>query len=633
MLNNSLYTTSLLLILFMGLAHTSYAQDPTLSKGGRFKVDYVKGCAPLSVTITEEIDQSYEVRQYRYYQPGGETGQLQSGKPTFTFEEVSTYYIIQYIQNATPQTDTIQIEVEAPQLPYFTASNCGNGQVWVEALRDSSQYDYYMINGDPNLELNTGNAFQQAISLPPGTRTVSLKGMYRGAGVQDNCGEETKSVLVTDELRPAFINEVRASITNQHVTIHYSLQPDASQVLEVQQANGSFSPRPEPLEGNQLTIPLDPSSNYFCFRIRTDNRCDGTSLYSNMVCTAQLSGTAEENHNSVRFNTNSQLPASAELLRDGNLLQAFNSASTGTYEDDQIVCNTVYAYAIRLSYANASSITEGLEIQNQFNGTPPAPQNLASRWENSEIIFEFLQDNLIPNARYRAYRPEGTPPRLVNRADTNFITLPATGQNNCFRFSYIDACDNESVLSAPVCALYLRNTAREPDGLLLEWNEYTGYANGVQNYTISKYDAQGNFVRSYPMGLQTSLDLGEQPLEESGSRYMVTAYSNDLLTESSSNLLEFRILMQGYFPNAFTPDGDELNDYFKVEGKFVERSRLQIFNRWGEQIFETTDLQRGWDGTIKGQPAPQDNYVYRAFVETIDGGQQTHRGSVFLIRK
>lgn len=440
--------------------------------------------------------------------------------------------------------------------------------------------------------------------------------------------------MVTNTLEQATIQEVRASIPDESITVQYTLQPDAYQVLEVQHGSGVFEAQDGLLESNQLTLPLSPSENYYCFRIRTDNRCDGTSLYSNVVCTAQLTGTAEENSNRITFNTGNPSPSEANLLRDASTIHSFGTNSSGTFDDEAILCNTTYSYSIALTYPEASSITEGLELQNEISGNPPAPENLASRWEGSSLIFEFLQDPPMPEATYSAYRAEGNPPRLVNTADTTLLPLPAAGQNSCFRFGYIDACNNESVLTRPICALYLQNTSEEPDGLILEWNEYTGYANGVQRYTLSKYDAEGNFNRSYPMGLQTSIDLGEQELEESGSWYMVTAYPNDAqLTESSSNMFEFRIIMQGYFPNAFTPNGDEQNDYFKVEGKFVAKCRLQIFNRWGEQIYETTDVEQGWDGTAKGQPAPQDTYIYRAFIETIDGEQQTERGSVFLLRK
>ncbi|MCU0423872.1 MAG: gliding motility-associated C-terminal domain-containing protein [Bacteroidia bacterium] len=59
-------------------------------------------------------------------------------------------------------------------------------------------------------------------------------------------------------------------------------------------------------------------------------------------------------------------------------------------------------------------------------------------------------------------------------------------------------------------------------------------------------------------------------------------------------------------------NGDKLNDVFKVGGVFVESFILKIFDRWGNKVFETTNMEEGWDGTINGKPGAPDVYVYIA---------------------
>ena len=66
-----------------------------------------------------------------------------------------------------------------------------------------------------------------------------------------------------------------------------------------------------------------------------------------------------------------------------------------------------------------------------------------------------------------------------------------------------------------------------------------------------------------------------------------------------------------FAPNAFTPDGDGINDVFAVTGFGEERTELLIFDRWGEQLYATTDLSKPWDGTYSGALVKQDVYVYR----------------------
>jgi gliding motility-associated-like protein len=71
-----------------------------------------------------------------------------------------------------------------------------------------------------------------------------------------------------------------------------------------------------------------------------------------------------------------------------------------------------------------------------------------------------------------------------------------------------------------------------------------------------------------------------------------------------------------WFPNAFTPNGDGLNDFFRPVGANITRYKLQIFNRWGIMIFESKDISSGWNGYFKGSMAAPDVYTFDATYET-----------------
>ncbi len=66
-----------------------------------------------------------------------------------------------------------------------------------------------------------------------------------------------------------------------------------------------------------------------------------------------------------------------------------------------------------------------------------------------------------------------------------------------------------------------------------------------------------------------------------------------------------------YLPDAFTPNGDEQNNVFLAYGTNVKDFEMLIFNRWGEEIFRSTDLSKGWNGTYAGHLVQQDVYVYK----------------------
>lgn len=86
-------------------------------------------------------------------------------------------------------------------------------------------------------------------------------------------------------------------------------------------------------------------------------------------------------------------------------------------------------------------------------------------------------------------------------------------------------------------------------------------------------------------------------------------------------------------PNAFSPNSDGQNDYFKIPNITDEKLiDFKVFNRWGTILFRTTDPKQGWDGTIKGQLQPVGVYGYVIRIGYPDGYVETYKGTVTLIR-
>lgn len=89
-----------------------------------------------------------------------------------------------------------------------------------------------------------------------------------------------------------------------------------------------------------------------------------------------------------------------------------------------------------------------------------------------------------------------------------------------------------------------------------------------------------------------------------------------------------------FVPNSFTPNGDGLNEVFRVLGtEGVRQFRLMIFNQWGEKVFETADAATGWDGRYKGSLQPSGVYIYICTAVMADTGEKTEKkGSLNLVR-
>lgn len=83
---------------------------------------------------------------------------------------------------------------------------------------------------------------------------------------------------------------------------------------------------------------------------------------------------------------------------------------------------------------------------------------------------------------------------------------------------------------------------------------------------------------------------------------------------------------------AFTPNGDGVNDRAVVIGFGVRSMVFRIFNRWGQLMYEGTDIRQGWDGNFKGVPQPMDAYAYTLDAELLDGEKVRKAGNITLIR-
>ena len=87
-----------------------------------------------------------------------------------------------------------------------------------------------------------------------------------------------------------------------------------------------------------------------------------------------------------------------------------------------------------------------------------------------------------------------------------------------------------------------------------------------------------------------------------------------------------------FVPTAFTPNGDGENDVLYVEGNSIDEVYFAVYSRWGQLVFETTDLSVGWDGTFKGEALPPDVFGWYLKVRCFNEEQFFDKGNVTLLR-
>jgi gliding motility-associated-like protein len=87
-----------------------------------------------------------------------------------------------------------------------------------------------------------------------------------------------------------------------------------------------------------------------------------------------------------------------------------------------------------------------------------------------------------------------------------------------------------------------------------------------------------------------------------------------------------------YVPDAFTPNGDGLNDVFMPKGRGVKKYNLSIYNRWGDRIFESNDIAKGWDGAVGKSDSSDEVFVWRIIYTDVNFSVNELTGHVTLLR-
>jgi len=135
-----------------------------------------------------------------------------------------------------------------------------------------------------------------------------------------------------------------------------------------------------------------------------------------------------------------------------------------------------------------------------------------------------------------------------------------------------------------------------------------------------------------PTGLSSTIISNPVATPAISTKYLVTATTDNgcVVTDSINIIIDESTIVA--MPNAFTP-GNGVNNVFKVQLKGAGAlNYFRVFNRWGNLIYETKNIDEGWDGNFHGQAQPQGVYVYEVQAVTESGKVITKQGNITLLR-
>lgn len=120
---------------------------------------------------------------------------------------------------------------------------------------------------------------------------------------------------------------------------------------------------------------------------------------------------------------------------------------------------------------------------------------------------------------------------------------------------------------------------------------------------------------------------------EKAALYRVDVADSNGCMNSDTTLVDELCESAVWVPNAFSPNGDGVNDFFELRTRYVAGLSISVYNRWGELVYFSSSLPVRWDGSYNGQPLAADVYVYRIGYVTLSKKiRKSLNGTVTLIR-
>ncbi|MCX6273527.1 MAG: gliding motility-associated C-terminal domain-containing protein [Bacteroidetes bacterium] len=286
---------------------------------------------------------------------------------------------------------------------------------------------------------------------------------------------------------------------------------------------------------------------------------------------------------------------------------------------------------------------------------PKQPQFIYLRYAsvetNNKIKMEMFVDTSAYVTEYRILRatekagpfelvgtlqPNGTPDMEFIDSEVNPLS-----QSYYYTINVVDSCGLEVLHSDTTRTILLAVGALEDFTNLLEWNDYEGWTwTMVRGYNIYRgIDGLSDPIPivTVPFGtLHYSDDVSMYFNTQGKFRYYIEALQaigipdfNDTSYSNRANDVQSSMI---YIPNAFSPKG--YNSIFKPVSIFADKSDylFQIYNRWGELVFETRDPNEGWNGTYKGDYVPVGVFIYHVRFRTSTGQKFEKRSTVTVIK-
>jgi gliding motility-associated-like protein len=616
--------------------------------GGNFSVTPVTGCVGEPVQVAslvpdaKNVMYAYNFNRTQTDAPNKDTTQALS----HTYTAPGNYTILQYGSlNGPGFTACRNITVKETRPPLADMVSCENGRVRLTITKDPSTATYEQI------EINWGDGSTNETWT--WDKTILVDHLYksgsnfvvtiRGKYADGACDKSLQVTTLSTGVKPPALAKVRILSVEMpgdgNAKLIYEGMDGVSSQLLIDKGDGKWVDTGiKSVDGGIQSVViegLNPSLVYK-FRLSSRNICDNIVESPVVSSTVVQPGTLMlDEINAISWKPYPD-PASLieyQLKRDGQVIHTTTALS---YLDKDVKCGNVYKYEIvAIIRDDVRSYAAPVEIEPKT-----AAPDVITKAHVTVSADNVIETSVVPDGpgltssfdleieRSMAGSSDWT---KISGADNPSLVYVDKNVNTaetsyCYRFKYTNACKlSGNEFSKPVCSILL-----QINGLDLAWTKASPVTGGIGYYALIQTDLQGNVIDQVDKNLETAHKTDVN--DKTKNWYQVAAHASTGGLVSFSNVVALIRDPIVLIPDAFTPNGDEINEFFEVKSYFTESFNMSVYNRWGEILFQTNTASEGWNGRTNGVPAPPGFYIYKVEVMDSKGKKIAKNGSVLLIR-
>lgn len=634
---------------------------PTTTNKGKFELDFkaikytvdgvttnkIAVCTNSSFTVTDKSGRTgiyYYFNTTRTAFPAPITNYILANNRTITTPATPGQYIlIQISYNTTTRTVNAYvcqpIEVVVPSVnPKFTVSSCASAQAQINIPTDpSNDFDSYTINwGDNQTETIT----KAQIPL------VAKKHSYNG--------NNPRTITITGKK----IGLLCDGVTTQSVTPNgrsvsptlFSLTVQDNDTVQVRYIGGNYSfdfyqkwrvdnfrivknITSSTAALNTVKIAVkDADKEQYCYKVGITDACPRTT-FSDSSCTIPLQLKALDKKNFLKWTTLTY-PRFVSYRIAKNTTTNFKTitkATTDTLTDRPTVCGTSYSYQVIGTAGTVQTLSRTITVIGIDSTKPPVITNILVSVEKEKVAITATIPNTQKVKSYTFYRWRNNKLEPFNAGGNGSKVIddksnPNT-QRECYKVAYENGCGIMSDTSSAFCPSYLTL-----EGVGIKWTEYQKFPLGLNTYYVEKLDDKGTVLTTNKVDKNLKFEPDLTTIDPTNPivKFRVKALStNNLVSYSNEVLYTQKLLM--FMPDAFTPNGDNINDIFEIKALFVKDFKMRVYNRAGNIMFETEDYKTSWDGTYEGSTVPIGQYFYEIIAKDHKGESTKRIGRIEII--